>query len=136
MDSLDEDSHNAYLKQFKEVEKHIVRENILGAQKRIDGRGLTEVRDISVETNFLPSVHGSALFTRGETQAIVTATLGSGRDIQTVDALAGEIKDNFMLHYNFPSYSVGELGFPMGPKRRKLAMEHLQRDHYNLLFQV
>ena len=77
-----------------------------------------------------------ALFTRGETQAIVTATLGSGRDIQTVDALAGEIKDNFMLHYNFPSYSVGELGFPMGPKEGKLAMEHLQRDHYNLLFQV
>ena len=120
LDGLDEDSHGAYLKQFKEVEKHIVRENILGAQKRIDGRGLTEVRDISVETNFLPSVHGSALFTRGETQAIVTATLGSGRDIQTVDALAGEIKDNFMLHYNFPSYSVGELGFPMGPKRREI----------------
>ena len=120
LNSLEEDSHNAYLKQFKEVEKHIVRENILGAQKRIDGRGLTEVRDISVETNFLPSVHGSALFTRGETQAIVTATLGSGRDIQTVDALAGEIKDNFMLHYNFPSYSVGELGFPMGPKRREI----------------
>ncbi len=120
LDSLDEDSHNAYLKQFKEVEKHIVRENILGEQKRIDGRGLTDVRDISIETNFLPSVHGSALFTRGETQAIVTATLGSGRDIQTVDALAGEIKDNFMLHYNFPSYSVGELGFPMGPKRREI----------------
>ena len=112
MDGLDEELHNSYLKQFKEVEKHIVRENILGAQKRIDGRDLTEVRNISVETNFLPSVHGSALFTRGETQAIVTATLGSGRDIQTVDALAGEIKDNFMLHYNFPSYSVGELGFP------------------------
>ena len=120
LDGLDEELHNSYLKQFKEVEKHIVRENILGAQKRIDGRDLTEVRNISVETNFLPSVHGSALFTRGETQAIVTATLGSGRDIQTVDALAGEIKDNFMLHYNFPSYSVGELGFPMGPKRREI----------------
>ena len=89
LDGLDEELHNSYLKQFKEVEKHIVRENILGAQKRIDGRDLTEVRNISVETNFLPSVHGSALFTRGETQAIVTATLGSGRDIQTVDALAG-----------------------------------------------
>ena len=120
LNDLDEDLHNSYMKQFKEVEKHIVRENILGEQKRIDGRSLTEVRDISVETNFLPSVHGSALFTRGETQAIVTATLGSGRDIQTVDALAGEIKDNFMLHYNFPSYSVGELGFPMGPKRREI----------------
>ena len=78
------------------------------------------VRDINIETNFLPAVHGSALFTRGETQAIVTATLGSGRDVQIVDSLAGEIKDNFMLHYNFPSYSVGELGFPMGPKRREI----------------
>ena len=68
----------------------------------------------------MPSVHGSALFTRGETQAIVTATLGSGRDVQIVDSLAGEKKDNFMLHYNFPSYSVGELGFPMGPKRREI----------------
>ena len=117
---LDEELHNSYSKQFKEVEKHIVRENILANQKRIDGRSLTEVRNIDIETNFLPSVHGSALFTRGETQAIVTATLGSGRDVQIVDSLAGEKKDNFMLHYNFPSYSVGELGFPMGPKRREI----------------
>ena len=117
---LEEELHNSYLKQFKEVEKHIVRENILANQNRIDGRGLTEVRNINIETNFLPSVHGSALFTRGETQAIVTATLGSGRDVQIVDSLAGEVKDNFMLHYNFPSYSVGELGFPMGPKRREI----------------
>ena len=117
---LDEELHDSYSKQFKEVEKHIVRENILANQKRIDGRSLTEVRNIDIETNFLPSVHGSALFTRGETQAIVTATLGSGRDVQIVDSLAGEKKDNFMLHYNFPSYSVGELGFPMGPKRREI----------------
>ena len=117
---LEEELHNNYLKQFKEVEKHIVRENILANQNRIDGRGLSEVRDINIETNFLPAVHGSALFTRGETQAIVTATLGSGRDVQIVDSLAGEVKDNFMLHYNFPSYSVGELGFPMGPKRREI----------------
>jgi polyribonucleotide nucleotidyltransferase len=117
---LDDELHNSYSKQFKEVEKHIVRENILANQKRIDGRSLTEVRNIDIETNFLPSVHGSALFTRGETQAIVTATLGSGRDVQIVDSLAGEKKDNFMLHYNFPSYSVGELGFPMGPKRREI----------------
>ena len=117
---LEEELHNSFLKQFKEVEKHIVRENILANQNRIDGRGLTEVRNINIETNFLPSVHGSALFTRGETQAIVTATLGSGRDVQIVDSLAGEVKDNFMLHYNFPSYSVGELGFPMGPKRREI----------------
>ena len=116
----DEELHAIYLKQFKEVEKSVVREDILSNQKRIDGRGLTDVRDISIETNFLPSVHGSALFTRGETQAIVTTTLGSSRDVQTVDALSGEVKDNFMLHYNFPSYSVGELGFPMGPKRREI----------------
>jgi polyribonucleotide nucleotidyltransferase len=117
---LDDELHNSYSKQFKEVEKHIVRENILANQKRIDGRSLTEVRNIDIETNFLPSVHGSDLFTSGETQAIVTATLGSGRDVQIVDSLAGEKKDNFMLHYNFPSYSVGELGFPMGPKRREI----------------
>ena len=120
LDGLDDELHNSYLKQFKEVEKEIVRENILAEQKRIDGRGLTEVRNIDIETNLLPSVHGSALFTRGETQAIVTATLGSGRDVQKVDALQGEVVDNFMLHYNFPSYSVGELGFPMGPKRREI----------------
>ena len=120
LEGLDEEKHDDYLKQFKEVEKDVVRENVLSEQKRIDGRSLTEVRDISIETNFLPSVHGSALFTRGETQAIVTATLGSSKDVQIVDALAGETKDNFMLHYNFPSYSVGELGFPMGPKRREI----------------
>jgi polyribonucleotide nucleotidyltransferase len=120
LEGLDEEKHDNYLKQFKEVEKDVVRENVLSEQKRIDGRSLTEVRDISIETNFLPSVHGSALFTRGETQAIVTATLGSSKDVQIVDALAGETKDNFMLHYNFPSYSVGELGFPMGPKRREI----------------
>ena len=120
LEGLDEENHDDYLKQFKEVEKDVVRENVLSEQKRIDGRSLTEVRDISIETNFLPSVHGSALFTRGETQAIVTATLGSSKDVQIVDALAGETKDNFMLHYNFPSYSVGELGFPMGPKRREI----------------
>ena len=120
LEGLDEEKHDDYLKQFKEVEKDVVRENVLSEKKRIDGRSLTEVRDISIETNFLPSVHGSALFTRGETQAIVTASLGSSKDVQIVDALAGETKDNFMLHYNFPSYSVGELGFPMGPKRREI----------------
>ena len=74
---LDEELHDLYTKQFKEVEKDVVRGNVLNDQKRIDGRGMTEVRDITIETNFLPSVHGSALFTRGETQAIVTTTLGS-----------------------------------------------------------
>ena len=81
---------------------------------------MNEVRDINIELNFLPSVHGSALFTRGETQAIVTTTLGATKEVQIVDALVGEYKDNFMLHYNFPSYSVGEVGMPMGPKRREI----------------
>ena len=79
MQDLDEELHDLYTKQFKEVEKDVVRGNVLNDQKRIDGRGMTEVRDITIETNFLPSVHGSALFTRGETQAIVTTTLGSSR---------------------------------------------------------
>jgi len=120
VEGLEEDQLNSYLKQFKEVEKNVVRENILKDAKRIDGRAIDEVRNIEIETNFLPSVHGSALFTRGETQAIVTTTLGPTKDAQIVDSLVGEIKDNFMLHYNFPAYSVGELGFPTGPKRREI----------------
>ena len=119
LEGLDEEKHDDYLKQFKEVEKDVVRENVLSEQKRIDGRSLTEVRDISIETNFLPSVHGSALFTRGETQAIVTATLGSSKDVQIVDALAGETKDNFMLHYNFPSYQRRRVRFPNGSKEKR-----------------
>ena len=97
-----------------------MRNNVLLDKARIDGRAMNEVRDINIELNFLPSVHGSALFTRGETQAIVTTTLGATKEVQIVDALVGEYKDNFMLHYNFPSYSVGEVGMPMGPKRREI----------------
>ena len=120
LDGVDEENSAEYLKQFKEVEKDIVRNNVLLDKARIDGRAMNEVRDINIELNFLPSVHGSALFTRGETQAIVATTLGATKEVQIVDALVGEYKDNFMLHYNFPSYSVGEVGMPMGPKRREI----------------
>lgn len=95
---------------FKSLEKDIVRGAILETKKRIDGRGLADVRQIQAEVGILPRTHGSALFTRGETQAIVVATLGTGEDEQFVDALAGTYKENFLLHYNFPPYSVGETG--------------------------
>ncbi len=94
----------------KSVESDIVRGSILKTQKRIDGRGLADVRAIESEVGVLPRAHGSALFTRGETQAIVVATLGTGDDEQFVDALEGTYKENFLLHYNFPPYSVGETG--------------------------
>ena len=112
---------------FKELEKNIVRGNILNNMPRIDGRDLDTVRPIFVETDVLPSAHGSALFTRGETQAIVVATLGSSRDAQRIEAIEGEGSDNFMLHYNFPAYSVGEIGMPMGPKRREIGHGNLAK---------
>jgi polyribonucleotide nucleotidyltransferase len=93
---------------FKGLESDIVRGGILDTEKRIDGRGLADVRPIVSEVGILPRAHGSALFTRGETQALVVATLGTGDDEQLVDALEGTYKENFMLHYNFPPYSVGE----------------------------
>ena len=102
------------------LEKDLVRGQILESGKRIDGRDTKTVRAIAAEHNVIPRVHGTALFTRGETQAFVACTLGSGRDAQIVDALEGEIKDNFMLHYNFPPYCVGEAGFMTGPKRREI----------------
>ena len=95
---------------FKGLESYIVRGGILDTEKRIDGRGLADVRPIVSEVGILPRAHGSALFTRGETQALVVATLGTGDDEQLVDALEGTYKENFMLHYNFPPYSVGETG--------------------------
>ncbi|MDA9230318.1 polyribonucleotide nucleotidyltransferase [Alphaproteobacteria bacterium] len=95
---------------FKSVESGIVRGGILDTSKRIDGRGLADVRAIVAEAGVLPRTHGSALFTRGETQALVVATLGTGDDEQFVDALEGTYRENFMLHYNFPPYSVGETG--------------------------
>ena len=112
---------------FKNLEKDIVRQNILSNQPRIDGRDTDTVRPIFIETDILPSTHGSSLFTRGETQAIVVATLGSTRDAQRIEAIEGQGTDNFMLHYNFPAYSVGEIGMPMGPKRREIGHGNLAK---------
>ena len=112
---------------FKNLEKDIVRQNILSNKPRIDGRDTDTVRPIFIETDVLPSTHGSSLFTRGETQAIVVATLGSSRDAQRIEAIEGQGTDNFMLHYNFPAYSVGEIGMPMGPKRREIGHGNLAK---------
>src|SRR6187549_679185 len=105
---------------FKELEAKIVRWNILDTSKRIDGRDLKTVRPIVSEAGVLPRAHGSALFTRGETQALVVATLGTGEDEQWIDALSGTYKESFLLHYNFPPYSVGETGRLGGTKRREI----------------
>ena len=112
---------------FKKIEKKIVRTKLLNGESRIDGRDLDTVRPIHVEAGMLNNTHGSALFTRGETQAIVAATLGSPRQAQLIDALEGEHFDQFMLHYNFPPYSVGEAGFMTGPKRREIGHGKLAR---------
>ena len=105
---------------IEHLEKKIVRGSIIDERVRIDGRDLSTVRAISVKTGVLERAHGSALFTRGETQALVVATLGTERDAQIIDALAGEYKEPFMLHYNFPPYCVGETGFVGSPKRREI----------------
>jgi polyribonucleotide nucleotidyltransferase len=105
---------------FKELEAKIVRWNILDTSKRIDGRDLKTVRPIVAEVGVLPRAHGSALFTRGETQALVVATLGTAEDEQWIDALQGSYKESFLLHYNFPPYSVGETGRMGGTKRREI----------------
>jgi len=107
-------------KVFKSLESEIVRGNILKTGKRIDGRTTRDVRPIDCQVGVLPLTHGSALFTRGETQALVTTTLGTGQDEQIVDALAGEFREHFMLHYNFPPYSVGEASFLRSPGRREI----------------
>jgi len=109
------------------LEKFLVRDHILSGNPRIDGRDLTTVRPITVKPGILPRTHGSALFTRGETQAIVTVTLGTTRDAQLIDAVNGEYKDPFMLHYNFPLFCVGETGFAGGPKRREIGHGWLAR---------
>ena len=105
---------------FKELEAKIVRWNILDTGKRIDGRDSKTVRNIIAEVGVLPRAHGSALFTRGETQALVVTTLGTGEDEQYIDALSGTYKETFLLHYNFPPYSVGETGRLGGTKRREI----------------
>ncbi len=112
---------------FKSLESDIVRRRILGGEARIDGRDNQTVRPITVEAGVLPRTHGSALFTRGETQAIVVATLGSSRDAQFIDALEGERRDHFMLHYNFPPYSVGEAGRVGFTSRREVGHGRLAR---------
>jgi len=109
------------------LEKEIVRGQILSGEPRIDGRDTRTVRPINIRTGLLPRVHGSALFTRGETQAMVVATLGTARDEQIVDALQGEYKDNFMLHYNMPPYATGETGRVGTPKRREIGHGRLAK---------
>ena len=113
--------------EFKQIEKEIVRSRILNGQPRIDGRDTETVRDITIDLNLLERTHGSALFTRGETQALVATALGTERSSQIIDALEGEYKDKFMLHYNFPPYSVGETGFIGSPKRREIGHGKLAR---------
>ncbi len=112
---------------FSSVEKDLVRERVLSGQPRIDGRDTKTVRAIAVETGILPKTHGSSLFTRGETQAIVVATLGTMRDAQLIESLKGSDRDHFMLHYNFPPFCVGETGFMSGPKRREIGHGRLAR---------
>jgi polyribonucleotide nucleotidyltransferase len=113
--------------QIHDLESRIVRERILKGEPRIDGRDFKTVRPITVKVGTLPRTHGSALFTRGETQALVTATLGTSRDAQIIDALAGERREPFMLHYNFPPFSVGETGMMGSPKRREIGHGNLAR---------
>jgi polyribonucleotide nucleotidyltransferase len=112
---------------FSSVEKSIVRGRILDGRPRIDGRTTRQVRPISIRTGVLPRTHGSALFTRGETQALVVTTLGTERDAQVIDALEGEYRDDFMLHYNFPPYCVGETGRMGATKRREIGHGRLAK---------
>jgi polyribonucleotide nucleotidyltransferase len=112
---------------IEDLEHDIVRGSVVAGNPRIDGRGTADVRDISIEVGVLPRAHGSALFTRGETQAIVVATLGTGRDSQIIDAIEGERRDPFMLHYNFPPYCVGEVGRVGSPKRREIGHGRLAK---------
>ncbi len=112
---------------IKKLEKEVVRGRIISGEPRIDGRDTRTVRPISIRTGALKRTHGSALFTRGETQALVATTLGTQRDAQAIDALEGEKRDNFMLHYNFPPFSVGETGRVGSPKRREIGHGRLAR---------
>jgi polyribonucleotide nucleotidyltransferase len=112
---------------LEHLEYVTVRQNILNEGRRIDGRDARTVRPITIRTGILPRTHGSALFTRGETQALVVATLGTGRDAQVIDAIDGEYKENFMLHYNFPPFCVGEVGQIGSPKRREIGHGRLAK---------
>lgn len=114
-------------KLFSKLEKEYVRDRVLSGEPRIDGRDTLTVRPITIRTGLLPRTHGSVLFTRGETQAIVVATLGNERDAQIIDSIHGEYRDRFMLHYNFPPYCVGETGMMGSPKRREIGHGRLAR---------
>lgn len=116
---------------FNQLERQVVRGRAIKGEPRIDGRDTKTVRPITIKMGLLPRTHGSSLFTRGETQAIVVATLGTERDAQTIDALEGERKENFMLHYNFPPYSVGEVGMVGSPKRREIGHGNLAKRAIN-----
>lgn len=117
----------AIRKEFHSLEKSVVRSRILAGEPRIDGRDTRTVRPISIDVGVLPRTHGSALFTRGETQALVVATLGTKHDQQIIDALQGEMRERFMLHYNFPPYSTGETGMVGSPKRREIGHGRLAK---------
>ena len=125
----DENSHDpeAVRNAIEKLEKKIVRGQIIAGNPRIDGRDTKSVRPITVRVGVLPRTHGSALFTRGETQALVVTTLGTARDAQNIDAIEGERKEHFMLHYNFPPYCVGETGFVGSPKRREIGHGRLAK---------
>ena len=125
--NTEEDNEDKISKVFDSLKKDIVRERILSGEKRIDGRDTMTVRPISVQTGVLPRTHGSALFTRGETQALVVTTLGTNKDAQIIDSLKGRIEDSFIFHYNFPPYSVGEIGMIGSPKRREIGHGKLAR---------
>ena len=120
-------SENDVVGAFGKLEKKIVRGRIIAGEKRIDGRTTSDVRQITVRTGVLPRTHGSALFTRGETQALVVTTLGTARDAQIIDALDGSYREPFMLHYNFPPYCVGETGMVGSPKRREIGHGRLAK---------
>jgi len=126
-DDISDEAETKLKSTIKEIEKSVVRKRILEGEPRIDGRDTRTVRPINIRVGVLPRTHGSALFTRGETQALVISTLGTGRDAQIIDALEGERKDPFMLHYNFPPYSVGETGRLGSPKRREIGHGRLAR---------
>jgi polyribonucleotide nucleotidyltransferase len=126
-------SPDAVKAQFGSVEKNIVRGRVLRGEPRIDGRDNKTVRGLDIKVGVLPRTHGSAIFTRGETQALVVTTLGTGRDAQLIDAIEGERKDHFMLHYNFPPYSVGETGMMGSPKRREIGHGKLAKRGINAM---
>jgi polyribonucleotide nucleotidyltransferase len=126
-DDMDTVAQNAVKNCFHDMEAKVVRSRILGGEPRIDGRDTRTVRPITIRTGVLPRTHGSALFTRGETQALVVATLGTARDAQTIDALEGSYSERFMMHYNMPPYATGETGRVGSPKRREIGHGRLAK---------